>query len=324
VHSLNENWKWILILGIVLISSIAIGGFLLSNLIDNNGSPTNQSDNNGGDIQNNTLTPPNDTLSKLTGSISIGSIGTYSFNPSDVTTMRPDIFKEGYFSLFDILVFLDNTSQIEMDYHFNQSINTFVIKTINNISNWWYKAHYSGGWRENNVFRMDHYPYKDKMTITLETTTASVINAIHEVWREEIERNKTNDGQTIVPRVTIIGPPDEGTLEFYNISVTAHNLRNDTFQDGVVTAIDTILSLADQGKITTYKLKWYETIGTAEVVKTYYVEKINDWHAYWTCGFVYESGAEKFGRWQGNHIHIPSDIRIINSPEYVLYFWICL
>ena len=26
----------------------------------------------------------------------------------------------------------------------------------------------------------------------------------------------------------------------------------------------------------------------------------------------------------GNHIHIPSDLRIINSPEYVEFFWICL
>ncbi len=27
---------------------------------------------------------------------------------------------------------------------------------------------------------------------------------------------------------------------------------------------------------------------------------------------------------RGNHIHLPSDTRIINSPEYVLYYWICI
>lgn len=280
----------------------------------NNTSPDNILPNN---------TSPTDTTPKLTGSISINSIGTFSFEPKDIITVRPDIFKEGYFSLFDILVNLDNTSQIEMEYHFNQSMNTFIVDTINGIPNWRYRAYYSGGWWEYNVFRMDHYPYKDKTTIRLETTGSTVIDAVHMTWKEEVERQKTNDGQIIVPKVTIWGPPGEGYLEFNNVNVTAHNVRNDMFQEGVVTAIDTILSLADQGNIT-YGMKWYESIGIADIVKTYYVEQVNEWQAYDACGFVYESGSEKYGSWQGNHIHIPSDARVINSPEYVLYFWICL
>ena len=170
---------------------------------------------------------------------------------------------------------------------------------------------------------MDHYPYKDKMTIELEITEATVIAAIHEGWKKEVDRTNANGGQIIAPRITIRGPPNEDTLEFSNVTVTAHNLRNDMFQDGVITAVDTIISLADQGKIT-YDLTWYESIGTTEVVQTYYVEQIDEWQAYGTCGFVYESGSEKYESFQGNHIHIPSDIRIINSPEYVLYYWICL
>ena len=104
------------------------------------------------------------------------------------------------------------------------------------------------------------------------------------------------------------------------MEVTAHNLRNDTFRDGVITAIDVILSLSDQGKIT-HKLTWYEQIGQAEILN-YFVDGIDSDIAYGTCGFVYEEGSEKLR--YGNHIHIPSDYRVLNSPEYEEWFWICL
>ena len=321
---------WITVMGVFLISGIAYGGYILSNptSINDNGSSMDQSNDDGEDMTNYTDTSVNNTTSedtspKLTGSITINSIGTFSFQPKDIITVRPDIFKEGYFSLFDILVYLDNTSQIDMEYHFNESMNTFIIETINNIPNWRYRAYYSGGWWEDNVFRMDHYPYKDKTTIRLETTGSIAIDAVYTIWKDEVDRKINNDGRIIIPRVTIWGPPGEGYLEFNDVTVTAHNLRNDMFQEGVITAIDTILSLADQRDIT-YGLKWYESIGIADIVKTYYVEQVNEWQAYETCGFVYESGSEKYESWQGNHIHIPSDTRVINSPEYVLYFWICL
>lgn len=83
------------------------------------------------------------------------------------------------------------------------------------------------------------------------------------------------------------------------------------------------MSLADEGEIT-YQLQWYESIGTASIVKNYWVEAINDDVAYGTCGFVYESGSYLFKFFKGNHIHLPSDARVINSPEYVEFFWICL
>ncbi|MBA7525844.1 hypothetical protein ES705_18002 [subsurface metagenome] len=111
-------------------------------------------------------------------------------------------------------------------------------------------------------------------------------------------------------------------MNYQNVTVTPHNLRNDFFQDGVITAIDVIMSLGDKGLLT-YKLNWYSTIGLAEV-KNYYVDGINNDNAYGKCGFVYEVGDFTFQGFAGNHIHIPSDIRIITSPEYEEWFWICL
>ena len=130
-----------------------------------------------------------------------------------------------------------------------------------------------------------------------------------------------NEGKIIIPTVYITGRTFGET--FYDVEVTAHNLRNDVFQDGIITAIDVVLSLGDIGSIE-YDLQWYESIGTAEIVKNYWVEGINGDISKGRCGFVYESGDEDMVGSQGNHIHLPSDTRVLNSPEYVWYFWICI
>ncbi|NVM36548.1 MAG: hypothetical protein HWN81_13205 [Candidatus Lokiarchaeota archaeon] len=70
------------------------------------------------------------------------------------------------------------------------------------------------------------------------------------------------------------------------------------------------MSLGDQCFIS-YKLNWYETIGRA-VVKNYYVDAVNTDESYGRCGFVYEAGDLYFQGFRGNHIHIPSDIKINN------------
>jgi len=126
------------------------------------------------------------------------------------------------------------------------------------------------------------------------------------------------------PEVIIEGPSGTEPLQYYNVDVIAHNPRIDIFRAGVITAIDTLLSLADQYDDFSVGLQWYESIGSAGIVRNYWVERINAWSAYDSCGFVYEAGDRNFEIFTGNHIHLPSDTRIINSPEYVLYFWIYL
>ena len=261
---------------------------------------------------------PGDRFWPSDGKITVGALGTWSFDPNEIETVRPDIFAKDHFSLFDVLVHLDKQGEIDLEYHFDEALNTHVIDKINGIGNWWYWAYYHMGWQEANNFRMDHYPYKDKMTINVVREDASRIGRIHQVFRDEVKRLEANDGKVIIPKVTL--RLRSRTLTFTDVEVTAHNLRNDTFQDGVITAIDVILSLTDQGEITS-KLTWYETIGFAEILN-YFVDGINNDIAHGTCGFVYEEGSEKLR--YGNHIHIPSDYRVLNSPEYEEWFWICL
>jgi hypothetical protein len=85
----------------------------------------------------------------------------FQFDATAVETVRPDIFQAGHFSLFDILVHLDERGELDLEYHFDESMNTHLIDSINGESGWWYRANYTGGWREQNVFRMGMYPYKD-------------------------------------------------------------------------------------------------------------------------------------------------------------------
>ena len=260
------------------------------------------------------------TLPKNQGTIRIGS-NTFSFDPTQVETIRTDIFNQGYFSVFDVLVHLHKQGEISLQYHFDESMNTHIIDEIDGETDWWYQIYYSGGWPERNVFRPDHYPWKDQTTLTFYKETPSRISSIYAFWEEEITRKNSNNQEVIIPQVEIRSK--SFTLTFENVRVTPHNLRNDVFKDGTITAIDTILSLADQGKIS-YELQYYESIGTAGIVKSYWVEAINQDVASGRAGYVYEAGSTQFRFSSGNHIHLPSDTRVLNSPEYVEYFWISL
>lgn len=265
-----------------------------------------------GEVENTDLSLP--------GEIDIRGIGRFDFTPGRIESVRKDIFREGHFSLFDVLVHLDARGDIDMKYHFDQQMNTHVIDSINRKENWWYFAYYHGGWSENNVFRMDHFPYKDRMTIRITQANREYLEEVFKNFREEVRQKKKNNGRIIIPEVLIKGPNTRITLE--NVAVRPHNLRSDVFQEGVITAIDVVMTLGERGELT-YDLKWYERIGSS-IVRNYFVERINDDAAYGRCGFVYEAGPQRFGGFRGNHIHLPSDTRVINSPQYLEYFWICL
>jgi hypothetical protein len=253
------------------------------------------------------------------GTAVIDGIGTFEFEPADIITSRDDIFQRGYFSLFDILVHLDDRGDIEMEFEFDKEYDTHLIKKINDLEDWWYWSHYDGGWREDNAWRMDLYPYKDNSTIHFHQESSNVIEGIFDVFKDEVEQRKDDDGKVIVKKVMIRS--NSFDIDFEDVEVTAHNIRNDTFKEGVITAIDVIMSLGDQGKIT-YDLSWYESIGSAGIVKNYFVTMINGDESYGTCGYVYETGYYRMN--YRNHIHIPSDHRVIISPEYEEFFWICL
>ena len=271
-------------------------------------------------MKTSTTTFPFQTEPENEGTVKIGKTR-YSFKPKNVKTNRPDLFNDGYFSVFDVLAHLARQGHISIDYHFEESMNTYTMDSINGEPNWWYEIYYSAGWPERTVFRPDHYPWKDGTTLTFFKESESRLKDIRSVWRDETARKKANQGNVIIPEVIIYGKTIN--KRFKNIEVTPHNIRSDVFKQDTVTAVDVIMSLGDE-ELISYKLNWYESIGRARVVKDYWVDKINGDSAAGRCGFVYEAGSKRYSGFRGNHIHLPSDTRPLNSPEYVEFFWICI
>lgn len=263
---------------------------------------------------------PAETAPRDRGSVRIAGVGDFTFDPADVETVRSDLFRPGHFSVFDVLVHLDRRGQIDLAYHFDRHADTHVIDSINGTPHWWYRAFYEGGWSERNVFRMDYYPYKDGMTLRLSTENADHLETIRTLHRREYGRYEADGSSTIVDLVTISGP--NTNLEFRDVEVSPHDLRHDLFAVGTVTALDVILSLSDQGRLTT-EVEWVESIGRARV-QNYFVERIGSDARRGRCGFVYEAGPMEFHGFRGNHIHLPADARAIRSPDYVEFFWICV
>jgi hypothetical protein len=290
--------------------------------------PTNQSTTAPLPTIQETITPTpsfgdfsiEDTIPKLSGSVKIGNKN-FIFDPTEVNTLRPDIFNPGYFSIFDILVHLKKQGSIDLEYHFDNSLNSHIIDSINGESDWWYRIYYDGGWPEDSVFRIDHYPWKDGAILTFFNVDRSYLEEIYSVFENEVNRRKNNEDKLIIPKVIINGRTFN--KEFKNVEVTPHNIRYDIYKKDLTTAVDVILSLADQGKIN-YELKWYESIGTARIVNSYWVEAVDVDKHHDRCGFVYEAGSLKYKGFRGNHIHLPTDVRILNSPDYVEFFWICI
>jgi len=253
----------------------------------------------------------------------IDGIGELPFDAGQVKTLRTDIFQPGHFSLFDVLVHLSEKGDIEMDYHFDANMGTHIIDAIDGEPHWWYQAKYSGGWYESNVFRMDMYPYKDGTEIRLNRQREEYLARICRTFGDEVLRRIGNRGQVVLPEVFIQRPGGDA-MSFTDVKVTAHNARRDILQQGTITALDILLSLGEQGRLSSLKLTWYESIVEADPVDSYWVEQINEDVAYGGCGFVYEIGPKEFSGFAGSHIHIPLDVRVIVSPEYALWFWICL
>jgi hypothetical protein len=252
--------------------------------------------------------------------IQIGS-EIYSFDPDEVNTARPDLFQNESFSVFDVLVHLNITGKINLKYHFDANMDTYVIESLNGQNNWWYIVYYSGGQSEKNTVRMDYYPWKLGTRIILYQENPTFIAQVFSTFEEEVTRLANNNGTVIIPIVIINGRTfDE---EFYNVSVSAHNMRSDIFKNGTVTALDVIMTLGDLGNIT-YSLRYIYSMGRGTYVRNYFVQKINNDENVGRCGFVYDVGDEDFKYIGLNFIFLASDARILKSPEYLRFFWTCL
>ena len=265
------------------------------------------------------------------GSIEIRGVGTFTYDPTTITSLRPDLFVAGRFSAFDVLVQLAAAGQIDLKYAYDETEKTYVVQSINGLDGWWYDVRLPGGAYERTALRVDTYPIKDGASIYLYIEDPARLAAIHASFREEAARFRSNNGQVIVPVVTIKGP--RSTVTFQDVVVTAHNSRPDIFQPGVITALDVLLSLGEQGKITGLDLTWHATIAGVPNVNHYMVDWISIPDALGekdtSCSYMDDAATEGLRGFLTAHshtateIHLSPDNEVLVSPGYVEWQWLC-
>jgi len=266
------------------------------------------------------------------GAIELRGRGMMAFDPSEITTVRPDAFRPGHFSVFDVLVHLAASGAIDLEYSFDVELQTHVIKSLNGLEGWWYDAHYEGGSFDRTVVRMDLFPVKDGMSIVLYLEDPVRLAAIEEHFRDEIRRLTANEGQIVIPRVTLRSATSE--IVFDNVDVTTHDVRADVFHDGFTTMLDVLLSLGEQGAFDTLDIEWRIADGDISVIDGYYVVRVSSGgfspEATGACVLTHQIGGELIDDHLAphthtmSHVHLTADLEILISPESVEWLWVCL
>lgn len=274
---------------------------------------------------------PHRADSPPTGSlrVDIRGVGTFDVAVADVATLRTDIFVPGWFSPLDVLVALDAAERIDLVYGLDAVAGTHRIVSLNGLEGWWYDVKLPGGAFERTAVRMDLYPVKGGSTLSFYLEAPDRLEAIWTSFREEAARRAATD-QIVIPTVTIRGP--RATLTYHDVRVTPHGSRSDVFLPDVVTALDVLLSLGEQGGIPAVHLAWHATVDGIEGVNHYMVEWIEGADlgiADPSCGFAHMAATDVLWPYLTPHshastrIHLSPDVEVLVSPAVVEWTWLC-
>ena len=278
---------------------------------------------------------------------------TFTFDPSEhtISTVRPDIFAPGYFSMFDAVLAVAQKNNIPIEYTFDDSSQTHFITKLNGVpGQYWYHFSYDAGngnsaeiqYRRAN--RWDEALWRKGVWINV--VDGEDVDGLRREYREEVARERQYGH--MIPSVQISvnpssyqgNPPgsDRVTVSknFTNVIVSPHNLRatgtatpySKPFKPGVVTSIDIPLSLVDQGKLTAATGVFYNYFGTNFIDSYYLVEMgfpgVGTAHSSGRQGFTYvtENGVSgKLPNSADNKMHITSDIHVVHAPDFSTWRW---
>lgn len=278
----------------------------------------------------------------------------YSFNPGDhaVPTVRPDIFAPGYFSLFDMLLFVAERNSIPIAYHWDEDCQTHFIDSVDGIAgNFWYHFSYDAGNGTPNELRFRRQIRWDELLWQpgswIEISIGDDLEELRREFTEEIARERQFGH--LVPDVRIQvnaspyrgNPPESHRItvvkDFQDVLVTPHNLRQDgtdslyrtPYQPGVVTAMDLLFSLQDQGKLDLVGTAYFTHLA-GKVMESYRVRALGFpdeglAHASGNQGFVYTTGNGTRNRLANDadrKQHVHADIQVIHAPDFALWRWI--
>lgn len=265
------------------------------------------------------------------GTVDIRGLGTLRYDPAQVETLRPDLFADGHFSVFDVLVHLAERGDLPLEYAWDEAAATHWITSLNRLTGWWYDARYAGGEFERPVLRMDSFPVKDGMTLRLYLEQPNRLAAIRQSFGDEVRRRNADGGRVIIPEVTVRGP--RWTLVAHDVAVEPTGTRLDVFRPGVVTALDVLLALGRDGLISSLKLVWHDRLDDADYVDSFMVHALlaGQYEAPATkgCMLAHQTGSNVL---EGfivphdhalSHVHLTADLEALVSPEYVRWTWLC-
>jgi hypothetical protein len=263
------------------------------------------------------------------GTAEVRGVGILPFDPSQIETQRPELFQPGHFSVFDVLVHLTDSGMLDMTYHWDDEAAAFVIDAINGLEGWWYDAHYQGGWFERTVVRIDQFPVKDGMSITVYLEDPERLAAIRSYHRAS-SPPKSGDVLTI-PVVTFQSCCED--TRFEDVEVRAHDTRDDVFRPGTITVLDVLLSLGEQGSLDALELHWRAEAATHPWIDSYLVEGITGTGFAPAmspgCALTHQVSSEEIAEYLAAHthttahIHLSADLEVLGTPQSVHWRWNC-
>jgi len=278
----------------------------------------------------------------------------FPFNPSEysITTTRPDIFAPGYFSMFDVILAVAKKNGININYDFDRMRGTHFITEINGKEgDYWYHFSYDAGSQNASEINFRRANRWDEALwrpgVWIKVVEGENLNEIRKEYIEEMVRVQRQGN--IIPSVRISinpsnykgNPPESDRItvsrEFSNVKVFAHDLRAagspspypKPFQPGVVTSLDILLSLMDQGALNLVTSTFYTNFA-GHYIQSFYVVAlgfpgIGVAHASGRQGFVYVTENGSFNSLPNNadnKLHMTSDINIIHAPDFSYWRWV--
>ena len=277
----------------------------------------------------------------------------YAFDPArhSIVSVRPDIFAPSYFSMFDVILAVAREQGIALAYHWDPSRKAHFIDAIDGRSaDYWYRFSYDAGSGNQGElglrreYRWDEALWRPGVWIAV--TEGEALDEIKGAYLREIQREEAHGN--VVPLVTIAinpsshqgNPPGSNrvtvTREFRDVRVQAHDLRaagapvpfSRPFQPGVVTSLDVLLSLQDQGELNLVNSVFY-TYLAGKYIDSHYVVAlgfpgVGTAHASGRHGFTYTTGN---GSWQrmvndaNRTFHITADIAVLHAPDFSTWVW---
>ncbi len=279
---------------------------------------------------------------------------TYPFDPAayDIVTLRPDIFADGAYSLFDVLLSVARRKGHRISLHWDEDCQTHFIDSVDGIAgDFWYHFSYdagngtSGELRNKRQIRWDELLYQPGAWVQL--VMGEALAELKQEYREEIQRERQHGHMIPQVRITVNpsnyqgNPPESHRItvsrNWRDVQVTSHGLRQhgrdslhrSPFQPGVVTAMDLLFSLQDQGLLDVVGTAYFTHLA-GKVMESYRVRSLGFpdaglAHASGKQGFVYTTGNGTFTRLANDadgKQHVHADIHVIHAPDFAMWRWI--